>query len=77
MIKIYVDVGNDAARRRVLVQAESIRAAVDVVEERYPGSSARVSFPISPEMFFVDETGAGTGLTEPGTPGATRRAWYG
>jgi hypothetical protein len=70
MIKICLEVGNDAGRRRVLVQAESIRAAVDVVEECYPGSAARVIFPISPEAFFVDKTGAETGLSEPGDAGS-------
>lgn len=70
MIRIRVEVDNYDGHRRVLVQAESIQAAVDVVEECYPGSAARVIFPISPEVFFVDEIGAGMGITELGDAGS-------
>jgi hypothetical protein len=71
MIKVCVEVGNDAACGRVLVQAESIRGALNVVGQRYPGSAVRVVFPISPEAFFVGEAGARAGRIEPEAPGAT------
>ena len=71
MIEVCVEVGNDAACRRVLVQAESIRGALNVVGQRYPGSAVRVVFPISPEAFFVGEAGARAGRIEPEAPGAT------
>lgn len=38
--------------RRIVVMAESIVRAVEDVNSRYPGSEARVVFPIDPEDFF-------------------------
>lgn len=70
MIEVSVEVGNDTPRRRLLVQAESIREAVDIVEERYPGSAAQVVFPINLEAFFVGEAGAVASLIEPEAQGA-------
>jgi hypothetical protein len=64
MIEVCVEVCNDAVCRRMLVRAESIRGALNLVEERYLGGAVRVVFPISSEAFFVDEDGAATGLIE-------------
>jgi hypothetical protein len=71
MIRVCVEVGNDAARRSVLVQAESLRGAMNIVKQRYPGSAAQVVFPINHEAFFVREVGAATGLIEREALGAT------
>src|ERR687894_828326 len=74
MLKLFdvrVISGRKAACWRVLVQAESIRGALNVVGQRYPGSAVRVVFPISPEAFFVGEAGARAGRIEPEAPGAT------
>jgi hypothetical protein len=37
------------------VSAESVRQAVSVMRERYPGRDVRVVFPISPEDFFLED----------------------
>ena len=39
---------------RETVSAESVRQAVSVMRERYPGRDVRVVFPISPEDFFLE-----------------------
>ena len=39
---------------RETVSAESVRQAVSIVRERYPGRDVRVVFPISPEDFFLE-----------------------
>ena len=62
MIKVYVEVREEAAPFRVEVRAESITRAVGTMERRHPGRTVRVVFPIDPEDFFVEgpqETGAG------------------
>ena len=61
MIRISVEVGRDAARYRVAVQAESIERALEIVERQNPGCEAKVAFPIDPEGFFVWGTAATTG----------------
>ena len=38
----------------VAVCAESIRQAVQMVEDRYPGRAVGVAFPIEPESFFME-----------------------
>lgn len=52
MVKVSIEVG--AAGFRVAVTAESIRQALRVVEEHYPGVDARVVFPLDPEAFFAE-----------------------
>jgi hypothetical protein len=61
VIRISVEVGRDAARYRVAVQAESIERALEIVERQNPGCEAKVAFPIDPEVFFVGDTAATTG----------------
>jgi hypothetical protein len=46
------------------VQAESIRRALEIVEGTNPGREIRVTFPIDPESFFVEESTAVAGQIE-------------
>ena len=55
MIKVSVEVREGAARFRVAVQAESISQAVGSIEERHPGRTVQVVFPIDPGEFFVED----------------------
>ena len=56
MIRVFVEVTEEAAPLRVEVRAESIGQAVATIEELHPGRTVEVVFPIDPEMFFVDDT---------------------
>ena len=62
MVRVTVEVSNGAACCRVAVQAESIQRAVEIVEGLNPGGDFRVTFPIDPETFFVEDPTAGAGL---------------
>jgi hypothetical protein len=55
MIRVFVDVHEEAAPLRVEVRAESISQAVGSIEERHPGRTVQVVFPIDPEEFFVED----------------------
>jgi hypothetical protein len=55
MIRVCVDVHEEAAPLRVEVRAESISQAVGSIEERHPGRTVQVVFPIDPEEFFVED----------------------
>jgi hypothetical protein len=66
MIKVSIEVRSKTARFAVAVQAKSIKRALSIVEARYPGSGARVKFPIDPEGFFVGySAGVGRGGKSP------------
>jgi len=54
MIRVCIEVGEGAALSRTTVQAQSIREAVSITRERYPGHDVRVIFPIDPEDFFIE-----------------------
>ena len=58
MVRITVEIGWEAIRYRVAVQAESIRRALEIVEGMNPGREIKVAFPIDPESFFVEEPAA-------------------
>ena len=64
MVRITVEVGRGAVRYRVAVQAESIRRALEIVESMNPGREIKVTFPIDPEGFFVEESTAVAGHVE-------------
>jgi hypothetical protein len=51
MVKVSIEIRSEAARFAVAVQAKSIRPALSILATRYPGSVARVKFPIDPEIF--------------------------
>lgn len=61
MVRITIEVGSGATRYKVAVQAESIRRALQIVEGLNPGSDFRVTFPIDPEAFFVEDPAATAG----------------
>jgi hypothetical protein len=56
MIRISVQVSSGAARFRVMVQAESIERALEIVARQNPGKACEVMFPIDPETFFVENS---------------------
>jgi hypothetical protein len=56
MIRVFVEVHEEAAPLRVEVRAESISQAVGSIEERHPGRRVQVVFPIDPEEFFVEDS---------------------
>ena len=64
MVRITVEVGSGAIRYRVAVQAESIRRALEIAEGMNPGGEIKVTFPINPESFFVEEPTAVAGQIE-------------
>lgn len=53
---MVVEICSGTSHFRAAVWAESIERALKLVETRYPGSEARVIFPIGPEAFFVNGT---------------------
>ncbi|MBV9454390.1 MAG: hypothetical protein JOZ19_09770 [Rubrobacter sp.] len=74
MVRITVEVSNGAACCRVAVQAQSIQRAVEIVEELNPGSDFRVTFPIDPEAFFIEDPTARAGLIEHEAPATWDKA---
>jgi coproporphyrinogen III oxidase-like Fe-S oxidoreductase len=56
MIRISVQVSSGAARFRVMVEAESIERALEIVARQNPGKECEVTFPIDPETFFVEDS---------------------
>jgi hypothetical protein len=54
MIKVFVEVHQEAAPLMVEVRAESISQAVGIIEELHPGRTVQVIFPIDPQEFFVE-----------------------
>jgi hypothetical protein len=58
MVKVSIEVHDGTARFAVAVLAKSIQQALRIVAVRYPGSVARVKFPINPEGFFVEDSAA-------------------
>jgi hypothetical protein len=64
MVKVSVEIRNGAARFGVAVQAESIRRAVSLAGDRYPGRDVRVKFPTDPEGSFVEGPAARARIAE-------------
>jgi hypothetical protein len=56
MVRISVEVSSGAARFRVMVQAETIERALEIVASQNPGKACEVAFPIDPETFFVEDS---------------------
>lgn len=54
MIKVIVRVDGEVPLS-VAIMAESIRAAVGIVQARYPDAEARVAYPIDPDSFFAGD----------------------
>jgi hypothetical protein len=55
MIRISVQVSSGPARFRVMVQADSIERALEIVARQNPGKECEVTFPIDPEKFFIED----------------------
>ncbi len=55
MVRISIQVSSDAARFRVMVQAESIERALEIAKKHNPGKECQVIFPLDPESFFIDD----------------------
>jgi hypothetical protein len=55
MIRVVIEVWNEATRFSVLAQAKSIRGAASIAASAYPNAGVRVKFPIDPEAFFVKD----------------------
>ena len=62
MVKVSIEVRNNATHFNVAVRAQSIKRAVSVVRGRYPRCDVRVKFPIDPEGFFVKEPAPRSGI---------------
>lgn len=58
MVKVSIEVHDGTARFAVAVLAKSIQEALSRYEAQYPGSVAKVKFPIDPEGFFVEDPAA-------------------
>jgi len=56
MIRISVQVSSGAARFTVSVQAENIERALEIAARQNPGKECKVTFPIDPETFFVEDS---------------------
>ena len=55
MRRISVEVSSGTARFRVSIQAETIERALEIARRHNPGKECRVTFPLDPETFFVEE----------------------
>ena len=58
MLKVSIEVHSKTARFEVAVQAHSIQRALSIVEARYPGSVARMIFPLAHKRSFVEDAAA-------------------
>jgi hypothetical protein len=63
MIRVSMEVREGAALSTAKVQAESIREAVSITREHYPGREVRVIFPIDAEDFFIECPAEGNSRT--------------
>jgi hypothetical protein len=61
MIRVSMEVREESGLSRAMVQAESVREAVNITRRRYPSHDVRVMFPIDPETFFIDDPADGNG----------------
>ena len=56
MIKVSIEVHDGTAWFMVAIKAQSIQQALSTVAARHPSSVTRVTFPIDPESFFVEDS---------------------
>ena len=56
MIRISVQVSSGTTHFRVAIQAGSIERALEIVARQNPGKDCKVTFPIDPETFFVEDS---------------------
>jgi len=55
MIEVSIEVGSSDICSEMVIRAASIRQALSIAGDRYPGRDLRVVFPIKPETFFVED----------------------
>jgi hypothetical protein len=55
MIRVIIEVWDEATRSSVITQAESVREAASTAAAVYPNADVRVKFPIDAEAFFVND----------------------
>jgi hypothetical protein len=53
MVRVTVEVREDALTYRVRVTAPSIERALEIVGKEKPGRRVHLVFPIDPDIFFV------------------------
>jgi hypothetical protein len=70
MIRVSMEVREETTLSRATVQAESIREAVSITRERYPGHDVRVIFPIEAEEFFIVGPAEGNAWARPTVGGS-------
>jgi hypothetical protein len=56
MIRVSVEIREDALTYRARVTAPSIERALEIMGEGKPGRRVRLLFPIDPDAFFVTAT---------------------
>jgi hypothetical protein len=59
MVKVSVEVGSSTTRFRVMVQAESIERALEIARSHNPDKECKMTFPLDPEAYFIEEPVAG------------------
>jgi hypothetical protein len=59
MVRVSVEVDSGATRFRVMVQAESIERALEIARSYNPAKECKVTSPLDPEAFFIEEPVAG------------------
>jgi hypothetical protein len=62
MIRVVIEVRDEATSSRVVSQAESLREAASIAAAVYPNAEVRVKFPIDAEGFFVKDPAARAGI---------------
>ena len=55
MIRVVIEVSDEASSSRVVVRAKSLHEAASMAAAAYRNADVRVKFPIDPEAFFVKE----------------------
>jgi hypothetical protein len=68
MIRVVIDILNEATRTCVVVQARNVREAVSIAAAVYPDADVRVKFPIDPEAYFVRDPAARAEMVSLGRP---------
>ena len=71
MIRVSMEVREGAALSTATVQAESIREAVSITREGYPGRDVRVIIPIDAEKFFIVGPAEGNAWARPTVGGSS------
>ncbi len=56
MIAVRIEVRRETDCFSLVVYAENLRRAVQIANDRYPGSTVRIAFPIEPDNFFAAES---------------------